>query len=136
MGSEGGTSVAFFVSARQLNWKPWTDQTLHIARVQTTAITCQPPAPAGDLAATVLVEAPAAEPVLAVRDSQASGFPLKLLLLERFSIHLINTNEAADKIPILLIRKNAIARRPGKIARRLWMIGIVHEIVINPGIRR
>ena len=58
------------------------------------------------------------------------------LLLQRFAVNLINANEAADKIPILLIRESAIAWRPGKLARRLWMIGIVHEIVINPGIRR
>src|SRR4029077_15959887 len=57
------------------------------------------------------------------------------LLLQRFAVNLINANEAADKIPILLIRKSAIARRPREIARRLWMIGIVHEVVI-PGIRR
>jgi len=58
------------------------------------------------------------------------------LLLQRFAVNLINANEAADKIPIPLIRESAIAWRPSKLARRLWMIGIVHEIVINPGIRR
>src|SRR5437868_15131647 len=57
------------------------------------------------------------------------------LLLQRFAVNLINANKAADKIPILLIRKGAIVCRPGKVARRLWMIRIVHEIVINPGIR-
>src|ERR1700757_125968 len=58
------------------------------------------------------------------------------LLLQRFAVNLIDTNKAADKIPILLIRKSAIACRPGKVARRLWMIRIVHKIMINPGIRR
>jgi hypothetical protein len=57
------------------------------------------------------------------------------LLLQRFAVNLINADKAADKIPILLIRKSAIACRPGKLARRLWMIRIVNEIVINPGIR-
>ena len=57
------------------------------------------------------------------------------LLLQGFAVNSIDANEAADKIPILLIRKSAIPCRPGEIARRLWMIGIVHEIVINPGIR-
>ena len=56
------------------------------------------------------------------------------LLLQRFAVNLINANEAADKIPILLIRKSAIVCRPAEIAGRLWMIGIIHEIVINPGI--
>ena len=57
------------------------------------------------------------------------------LLLQRFAVNLINANKAADKIPILLIREGAIVCRPGKVARRLWMIRIVHEIAINPGIR-
>ena len=65
------------------------------------------------------------------------GAPVKeSLLLQWFAVNLINANKAADKIPILLIRKSAIACRPGEIARRLWMIGIVHEIVINLGTRR
>ena len=65
------------------------------------------------------------------------GVPVReSLLLQRFAVNLINANKTADKIPILLIRKNAIACRPGKLARRLWMIRIVHDIVINPGIRR
>ena len=56
------------------------------------------------------------------------------ILLQWFAVNLINANEAADKIPILLIRKSAIVCRPAEIAGRLWMIGIIHEIVINPGI--
>src|SRR5438105_15575092 len=57
------------------------------------------------------------------------------LLLQRFAVNLINANKAADKIPILLERKSAIARRPGEIARRFWMIRIVHKVMINPGVR-
>jgi hypothetical protein len=65
------------------------------------------------------------------------GAPVReSLLLHRFAVTLINANKPADKIPILLIGKSAIPCRPGEIPRRLWMIRIVHEIVINPGIRR
>ena len=79
----------------------------------------------------------AAELAWAETDSLAFRALVKeSLLLQWFAVNLIDANEAADKIPILLIRKSAIACRPGEIARRLWMIGIVHEIVINPGIRR
>src|SRR6266480_3843102 len=63
------------------------------------------------------------------------GLVRESLLLQRFAVNLINANKAADKIAILLIREGAIVCRPGKVARRLWMIRIVHEIVINPGIR-
>ena len=58
------------------------------------------------------------------------------LLLQRFAVNLINANNAADKIPVLLIRESAIVCRPGKLARQLCMIWIVYEIAINPGIRR
>ena len=89
-----------------------------------------------DSAATVPGEVREAELVLAVMDSWALGFPLESFLLERFSVNLVNANKAANKIPIFLIQKSAIACRPDQIARRLWMIGIVHKIAINPGIRR
>ena len=88
-------------------------------------------------AATVRVEVQgAAELVSAETDSLAWTLFKESLLLQRFAVNLINANKAADKIPVLLIRESAIVCRPGKVARRLWMIWIVNEIVINPGIRR
>ena len=57
------------------------------------------------------------------------------VLLQRFAVNLIDADKAADEIPIFLIRKRAIVGRPGEIARRLWMIRIVNQIVI-PGIWR
>ena len=65
------------------------------------------------------------------------GAPVrKSLLLQQSAVNLIKANKAADEVPILLIGERAFARGPGKLARRLWMIGIVNEIVIISGIRR
>ena len=77
-----------------------------------------------------------AELVSAVTESLALCSVKESLLLQRFAVNLINANNAAYKIPVLLIRESAIVCRPGKLARRLWMIWIVYEIAINPGIRR
>ena len=41
------------------------------------------------------------------------------LLLQRFAVNLINANQAAYKIPILLKRESAIVCGPGKLARQL-----------------
>src|SRR6266850_4754704 len=90
-----------------------------------------------DSAATVRVEVQgAAELVWAETDSLAWRSRNESLLLQRFAVNLINANKAAYKVPVLLIRKSAIVCRPGKVARQLWMIWIVYEIAINPGIRR
>ena len=77
----------------------------------------------------------AAELVSGEMESQAWSSRKESLLLQRFAVDLINANNAADKIPVLLIRESAVVSRPGKLARRLWMIWIVHEIAIT-GIRR
>ena len=77
-----------------------------------------------------------ADLVWAEMDSLAWSFRKESFLLQRFAVNLINAKKAAYKIPILLIRESAIVCRPGKLARRLWMIWIVYEIVINSWIRR
>ena len=77
-----------------------------------------------------------ADLVWAEMDSLAWSFRKESFLLQRFAVNLINAKKAAYKIPILLIRESAIVCRPGKLARRLWMIWIVHKIAINAGIRR
>ena len=101
-----------------------------------TATVSRPAAPETDSAATVPAEAMAmAELVSAVTESLALCSVKESLLLQRFAVNLINANKAAYKIPVLLIRESAIACRPDKLTGRLWMIGIIHEIVI-PGIRR
>ena len=93
-------------------------------------------AQATDSGATVLVEVQvAADLVWAKMDSLAWSFRKESFLLQRFAVNLINANNAAYKIPVLLIRESTIVCRPGKLARRLWMIWIVHEIAIA-GIRR
>src|SRR5262249_13712518 len=58
------------------------------------------------------------------------------LLLQRSAVNLINTNQAAYKIPVLLIRESAIVCRPCKLARRLRMIWIIYQKMIHAGIRR
>src|SRR4051794_4034262 len=89
-----------------------------------------------DSAATVPVEVQeAAELVSAEMESLAWSSRKESLLLQRFAVNLINANNAADKIPIFLIRESTISCRPGKLARRLRMIWIVNEITIA-GIRR
>jgi len=92
--------------------------------------------PATDSAAMVRVEVQeAAELVSAEMESQAWGSRKESLLLQRLAVNLIHANNATDKIPVLLIGESTIVCRPGKLARRLWMIWIVHEIAIA-GIRR
>ena len=110
-----------FISSREIN-----TVTIYLPKVR-----------AADSAATVRVEAQGtAELVWAAMDSLAWVLIRQSLLLQWFAVNLINANKAADKIPIFLICESAIVCRPGEIARRLWMIRIVDEIVINPGIRR
>ena len=89
-----------------------------------------------DSAATVRVEVQeAAELVSAEMEYPAWSSRKESLLLQRFAVNLINSNNATDKIPILLIGESTIVCRPGKLAWRLWMIWIVYEIAIS-GIRR
>ena len=73
--------------------------------------------PATDSAAMVRVEVQeAAELVSAEMESQAWGSRKESLLLQRLAVSLVNSNKAADKVPIFLIRKSAVVRRPGEIA--------------------
>ena len=89
-----------------------------------------------DSAAAVQVEVQEeAELVSAEMESLAWSSRKESLLLQRFAVNLINANKAPYKIPVPLIRESAIVCRPGKFARRLWMIRIVYQIVIHPGIR-
>lgn len=57
------------------------------------------------------------------------------LSLQPFAVNLIDVHIAAYEIPIFLIRKTTSVRRPGKLARRLWMVGIVNQIAFDSGIR-
>ena len=127
MGSEGRASVAFSVSSRQLN-----------CRLQEDGYNLPTGGTGGGFGGNGSGGGVGGAGVGLGGDG-FSGIGISAresLLLERFAVNLINANKPADKIPILLIRKSAIVCRPGKIARRLWMIRIVHEIVINPGIGR
>src|SRR5215469_13303985 len=66
----------------------------------------------------------------------ASSIVLFPKLLQPLAVNLINAHIAADEVPILLKGETAGVRRPGKLARRFWMVGIVNQIAFNSRVRR
>ena len=125
MGGEGRTSVAFFVSVRQLNWKRGLIERYDLPAGGSGGGFGGNGSGGGAGAGGV-----GGDGFLGIRISIRES-----LLLQWFGVNLVDANNAADKIPVLLVRKSAIARRPGEIARRLWMIGIVHKIAVLSRIR-
>ncbi len=107
MGGEGRTSIAFFVSVRQLlNWKRGLIERYDL--------------PAGGSGGGFGGNGSGGGGGVGGNGFSGIGISIReSSLLQWFAVNLINTNKAADKIPVLLVRKSAIARRPGEIARRL-----------------
>src|SRR5438105_9474628 len=52
-------------------------------------------------------------------------------LLKKLAVDLKDAGEAAGKFPIFLIIKLALHRQPFQMARRVWMIRIINQIMID-----
>ena len=72
-----------------------------------------------------------AERVWARMGFLALAFLTKSFLLQPLAVNLVNAHEAADEICIFLISKRARFPRPGKLARRFRVIGIISVIPLN-----